>query len=47
MAQLIAPIANLVSATRARRFDPVEAMRLAIVCGSALALILAGRALPF
>ena len=27
--------------------DPVEILRMAIVCGCALALILAGQALPF
>ncbi len=32
--------------TQVRRFDMVEALRIAVVCGSALALILAGRALP-
>lgn len=33
--------------TAARRNRQLEALRMLIVCGCALALILAGRALPF
>ena len=40
-------MAKAIAFTQRIGADPVEILRMAIVCGCALALILAGHALPF
>ena len=40
-------MAKAIALTQRMSADPVELLRMAIVCGSALALIFAGHALPF
>jgi hypothetical protein len=40
-------MARVIALTRTARPAPLEALRVLIVCGCALALIAAGRALPF
>jgi hypothetical protein len=40
-------MAKTIALARNRISQPLEALRIAIVCGSAIALIAAGQALPF
>jgi len=40
-------MAKAIALTRHYATDPIEIARTLVVCGCALALILAGRALPF
>ncbi|WP_256449490.1 hypothetical protein [Novosphingobium sp. G106] len=40
-------MARVIALTRTARQEPLEALRILIVCGCALALIAAGEALPF
>jgi hypothetical protein len=40
-------MARIIALAQTARQEPLEALRVAIVCGCALALIAAGQALPF
>ncbi|HEX8058255.1 MAG TPA: hypothetical protein VF481_16440 [Novosphingobium sp.] len=40
-------MARVIALARTARQEPLEALRVVIVCGCALALIAAGHALPF